>query len=380
MPSIQDAYNWAVKTCNAPNIGYSQAYRNQQTVNGITYYDCSSFINYALLAGGFSTPGYAPTANAFTTASEGSVLLSLGFTPVTDGSLKPGDIGVSDNARQQHTEMVYQVAADGKTALWMGAHTDSYPLDRQVSIGTGWSALWFDNLYRYGGGASGGGETPTPEKDFSVYVAAAIAGNMWIESGIDPGIWESLNTGTWTDLLKGYGLGQWTNTGGDTHGRLYRLHEWLSSNGYGDEDGDAQVKYIQAEGYWTVKSGYEKYGDLNAFMNSTSTDITDLTHAWNLCWEGIKNDTWDERVQHANDCYTYISQHKDDSSITSWVVGNRYLSVNERYNNAVMLYRALRDIYGTGGDQPVKPPKVPKINRDILLFSIYPFIKNNEIR
>ena len=36
MPSITDAWKWAADTCNAPNVGYSQAYRNQQTVNGIT--------------------------------------------------------------------------------------------------------------------------------------------------------------------------------------------------------------------------------------------------------------------------------------------------------------------------------------------------------
>ena len=66
MPDINKAYSWAIETCNAPNVGYSNDYRNQQTVGGITYYDCSSFINYALLAGGFETPNYAPRYNAFT--------------------------------------------------------------------------------------------------------------------------------------------------------------------------------------------------------------------------------------------------------------------------------------------------------------------------
>lgn len=66
MPDINAAWRWAVNTCNAPNIGYSQTYRNQQTVGGVTYYDCSSFINYAILAGGWATPGYAPNNNAFT--------------------------------------------------------------------------------------------------------------------------------------------------------------------------------------------------------------------------------------------------------------------------------------------------------------------------
>ena len=29
--NINSAYAWAVSTCNDPNVGYSQAYRNQQT-------------------------------------------------------------------------------------------------------------------------------------------------------------------------------------------------------------------------------------------------------------------------------------------------------------------------------------------------------------
>ena len=53
MASIQTAYEWAIEKCNAPNIGYSQANRMEKTVNGITYYDCSSFIWFALKAGGF---------------------------------------------------------------------------------------------------------------------------------------------------------------------------------------------------------------------------------------------------------------------------------------------------------------------------------------
>ena len=53
MPNINVAYQWAVNACNAPNIGYSQQYRRGQTVNGITYYDCSSFISKALTEAGF---------------------------------------------------------------------------------------------------------------------------------------------------------------------------------------------------------------------------------------------------------------------------------------------------------------------------------------
>ena len=104
MPNIRQSASWAIGKCEDDNVGYSQAYRNQQTVNGITYYDCSSFINYALLAGGFSTPSYAPNHNSFTTATMRNVLLSLGFKkmPVTTTWIR-GDV----LWRTGHTEMAY---------------------------------------------------------------------------------------------------------------------------------------------------------------------------------------------------------------------------------------------------------------------------------
>lgn len=151
MENINLAYQWAFNTCNAPNVGYSQRYRNQRTVNGITYYDCSSFINYALLAGGFETPSYAPNNNAFTTATEANVLTALGFTEVSaTDEYFAGDIGLSDG----HTEMCYS-GGIGK-GIFMGAHTSNALLDNQVSIGSSdGNAEYqrsFPRLFRYMGG------------------------------------------------------------------------------------------------------------------------------------------------------------------------------------------------------------------------------------
>ena len=36
MPDLNQFIQWCIETCNKDNVGYSQAYRNQQTVNGIT--------------------------------------------------------------------------------------------------------------------------------------------------------------------------------------------------------------------------------------------------------------------------------------------------------------------------------------------------------
>lgn len=148
--TVRKMIQWGTDICNSPTVGYSQAYRNQQTVGGITYYDCSSFINYALLAGGFETPSYAPNHNAFTTFSMGAELLRLGWRRVESWEvLKPGDVGVSNNSQSEHTEMVHDVNSETGYAHWMGAHTDGVPLADQVSITTYWQGKWFDEIYRY---------------------------------------------------------------------------------------------------------------------------------------------------------------------------------------------------------------------------------------
>ena len=191
MSSIEKAIEWAVNCCNAENIGYSQIYRNAQTVGGITYYDCSSFINYALIGGGFSTPSYAPSNNAFTTVTMGAELERLGFKKVTDGTLKPGDIGVSNNDSSQHTEMVYQVDSTGTKGYWMGAHTDSVPLADQVSITYTYLGLWFDELYRY---------DTEEEKEITITVKKLKENGSYFKGASLELQLESRKSGTWQKI------------------------------------------------------------------------------------------------------------------------------------------------------------------------------------
>lgn len=350
MPDINKSYSWAIETCNAPNVGYSQKYRNKETINGITYYDCSSFINYALLAGGFETPAYAPNKNAFTTYSEAAELLRLGFVEVNaSGEYLAGDIGLSSG----HTEMCYR-GGSGK-GVFMGAHTDNATLNNQVSIGSSSGNTnyerSFTRLFRYGkGGASGYGVSPI--------VAAAIAGNMWQESSLSPGVWENLTPGLPTDLLKGYGLGQWTNTGGNIHGRLYQLLTWLQENGYSSNDGDGQLAFLIHENVWYKHSEYP-FSSLKDFLTSDSTDLEMLTHAYNLCWEGIHDSSWEARVTYATSCYYYIVANANNSNINKWYNQNTYLTEEQRLNNAVMVYRYLSAGGGGGGTPSTRKKKMP---------------------
>lgn len=260
MPNINAAYTWAVTCCSLPYVGYSQAYRNQQTVNGITYYDCSSFINYALLAGGWATPGYAPSSNSFTTYTMEGVLQGLGFTQVDPtGLILPGDIGVSDT----HTEMCYKQGTG--SAVFMGAHTDNAPLANQVSIGSSGGNVdyqrTFPRLWRYGEGASGevghtwivGGNSEYFEdygdkqknnaacifsyfyfKGWTINAIAGLCGNIMQESKFNPALIEIGGTG--------HGLVQWTPPS-----NLYDVLDVLFGSHDDWEDGTKQCDVLYAE-------------------------------------------------------------------------------------------------------------------------------------
>lgn len=336
MPDINRAYSWAIETCNAPNVGYSQSYRNAQTINGITYYDCSSFINYALLAGGFETPTYAPNSNAFTTYTEASELIRLGFTEVdASGEYLAGDIGLSSG----HTEMCYQ-GGSGK-GIFMGAHTDNALLANQVSIGSSsGDATYqrsFPRLFRYGdGGASGYGA--------SIFVVSALAGNAWRESHINP-ILSQIDGGA-------FGLFQWD---GD---RKTALLNWLTDNGYADTSPNGQMQYLIVEDEW--QGTFAGISSLTEFLTSSSTDIDSLTEAFCTCWERPGLPALDERIEFAHKAYNYIQEHANDISIVTWETEPMYyLSEKQALHNAVLMYRFYSAGGGGGGTPSARKKKMP---------------------
>ncbi len=331
MPDINKAYTWAIQTCNAPNIGYSQIYRNQQTVGGITYYDCSSFIWYALIAGGWELSGWP-----FTTYTEPDILIANGFTEVNSaGEYLPGDIGVSTS----HTEMCYTGGqGDG---VFMGAHTDNAVLTNQVCIGSSSGDTNyrrnFPRLFRYGsGGAVGYGA--------SAYVVAALAGNAWRESHINP----TLNQ----QGGGAFGLFQWDG------GRRDALKAWLSENGYSETDPNGQMQYLIVEGDWM--GTFDGISSLDEFLNSSSTDIASLTEAFCTCWERPGVPALQERIDFANKAYDYITSHANDSSITTWETEPMYyLSEEQALRNAVLMFRFYGAGGGSGGTPSDRKKKMP---------------------
>lgn len=271
MASIQTAYEWAIEKCNAPNIGYSQANRMEKTVNGITYYDCSSFIWFALMAGGFDVvKANGGSTWAFTTGTMAKALKLLGFVKhATIQPWLPGDILI----RTGHTEMAFD---SNRT---MGAHSSKVPLDQQVSINSNPSTTssWLE-LWRYESGASTQwikgnryltiGEmqnnaqiifTYLTNRGWTVNAVAGLLGNMQKESTINPGIWQNLRP----NPSLGWGLVQWTPSTNFT--------DWATANGYANDDGDAQLKWIDevtvSFGQWIPTAQYpESFGE---FKGST---------------------------------------------------------------------------------------------------------------
>lgn len=184
----------------------------------------------------------------------------------------------------------------------------------------------------------------------SIYTVAAICGNFWGESSVNPGIFEGTAEFTPADLVDnnfygGYGLGQWTNKIEWNLTRRTELVEWLRENGYADDDGWGQIAYLLYENYWVKNVG--TYNTLTDFLENTSTDIDNLVYIWMRNWEGIYNSSIKKRRTFANDVAAYISNHYDDPEITTWHSKNDWLSRQEAFENSVLVYRAL-----TGGAPP----------------------------
>ena len=263
MGSIDIAYNWMIQTCNTPNIGYSQAYRQGQTINGITYYDCSSIISKSLTVGGFyeNNPW-------FTTNTMVNDLRNLGFNVYpTSIEWVAGDILL--NVTQGHTEMCYSGNGANGGGVTMGAHTDTLPLSEQVSINTYvTSPDYYEYVLRYGSGViplkwiEGNRYLNDDEmknnayvffqtmlaKGFSMNAIAGMLGNIESESSINPGIWQDLQMGNYS---VGFGLVQWTPATNYTF--------WALNNGYDITDGYGQCKWIDTEtdkGQWIETENY----------------------------------------------------------------------------------------------------------------------------
>ena len=150
--SVQGMYDWAVNECTRGNVAYNQQLRNQQTVNGITYYDCSSFLFFACWLGGglnVGALGYSTDLDAYHQGRANawvvtSMLRSLSYVSgfqQFDPRTEPWQAGDILAKTRTHCEICY--APPRQT---MGAHSTA----GGVSINPYQSSIdYYDVLVRY---------------------------------------------------------------------------------------------------------------------------------------------------------------------------------------------------------------------------------------
>lgn len=163
----------------------------------------------------------------------------------------------------------------------------------------------------------------------NLYIIAAICGNFWQESTVNPGIWENLTVGA-----PGYGLGQWTDNTGVS--RRTALFNWLDSNGYSRDSGDGQLAFLVHENLW-IPSLFtpSAYSSMSAFFASTSTNLSDLVLEWQYHWEGIDDGSTPNRLQFAQDVLDLFSQ--DPGTRYPWYSSNSYNSLVYARRNSLLI-------------------------------------------
>ena len=191
----------------------------------------------------------------------------------------------------------------------------------------------------------------------NLYVIAAICGNFYQESTINPGIWENLTVGA-----PGYGLGQWTDNP-PTVMRRTALFNWLSLHGFSQDSGEGQLAFLIHEDVWLGNgAGYQSaYSSLTDFLNSTSTNLSDLTYEFFHQWEGIDDGTGPVRLQFAEDCLDRFQ--KDKGNRDPWYSSNSYNSIVHAYMNAYLV----KDFFTGTSPTPPGPGPDPTVDELIAI-------------
>lgn len=181
----------------------------------------------------------------------------------------------------------------------------------------------------------------------NLYVIAAICGNFWQESTVNPGIWEGLRPNN-----PGYGLGQWTDNPPVVMRRT-ALFNWLQANSYAQDSGPGQLQFLVYENVW-IPSTFtpSSYNTLSDFFASTSTDLAALTREWMWHWEGIDDGSYNNRYDFAFDVLQ-LFQH-DNGQRDPWYSGNYYL---RRADQAMANSLLIKDFFLQ--EEPPEPPEPP---------------------
>lgn len=135
-------------------------------------------------------------------------------------------------------------------------------------------------------------------RGWSKNAIAGILGNMQSESGINPGIWQSLNE---NNMSGGFGLVQWTPATNFT--------DWADNNGYSWDDGNAQLKWIDemtvSVGQWIPTSSYNF--SFSTFKTSSESPEY-LASAFLKNFERAGVEVEEERRTQARSWFNFLSE------------------------------------------------------------------------
>lgn len=198
------------------------------------------------------------------------------------------------------------------------------------------------------------------EFEVSLYVIAAICGNFWQESTINPGLFEGRKVVDIFDetVYGGYGLGQWTNSTAHNVYRRTELGEWLVKNGFALDSGQGQLEFLLTENIWYDNGVAAEYGSLEDYLKSESQDIDLLVEQYMLGWEGIRDLSLPTRKEAAHKVYAYILDHINDDR-GEWIANNTYLSEADRLHNALLVYDFFNGVIPGPKRKEKRPTLVP---------------------
>lgn len=191
------------------------------------------------------------------------------------------------------------------------------------------------------------------------YVVAAICGNFWQESTVNPGIWEGLVVGN-----PGFGLGQWTDNPPQVMRRT-ALFDWLDAQGYAHDSGQGQLEFLVYEDLW-IPSLIQpsNYATMSAFFASTSTDLYALTQEWMYHWEGINDGTLGQRYNFAYDL-AYNQFPADDGTRNPWYSSNAYNTLAQARSNSFLVKDFLM------GSSPIPPAPYEPTEEELVAIARY---------
>lgn len=197
----------------------------------------------------------------------------------------------------------------------------------------------------------------------NLYVIAAICGNFWQESTVNPGIWEGL-----TPNAPGYGLGQWTDNPPQVMRRT-ALFNWMDANNYAHDSGPGQLQFLVYENVW-IPSTFtpSSYNTLTDFFASTSTDLGALTREWMWHWEGIDDGSYNNRYDFAAEVLQLFQN--DNGQRDPWYSGNYYL---RRADQAMANALHIKDFFleeEPPGPEPPEPPEPPTDDELLAMFQL----------